>query len=65
MFDLANEMKMYQKMNFYLNGITNKNIWFLKNKVFFDIVTHIPTDASSYPTIIKPDYMDPHLIAKI
>lgn len=53
-----------------MNGITAGSVWFQyvnnkKYQLYFDTVTHPPTAFCEYPTIIKPDFMDPVLIQKI
>ncbi|CAK74411.1 unnamed protein product (macronuclear) [Paramecium tetraurelia] len=70
LLDMAQQIKLYKSLGLYLNGLTAKSVWFQfinqnQYKLYFDIITYIPTVFAQYPTTIKPDYMDPIIIQKI
>ncbi|CAK85905.1 unnamed protein product (macronuclear) [Paramecium tetraurelia] len=67
---MAQQIKLYQKQGLYYIGITGKSVWFhyINQNQYqntFYIATYIPTPFNQYPTIIKPDYMDPLIIQNI
>ncbi|KAM3128426.1 hypothetical protein pb186bvf_019493 [Paramecium bursaria] len=47
-----------------LSGLNTKSVWF-SDKLSFDTVTHPPNKLHEYPTVIKPNFMDPQLLLKL